>query len=438
MVLVQFNVRPSEADNGKIIITVTHNFAVEPAASSDADYYIEIIDPDGDYVKEWDLDTPDFNIIADSDSETLEYDLPLDSDGEVVEGEYIIKVRKQDGDVYGDYIYTYDFAHNAITADLSVEYDCYIAKLIVRDLTSYTGYTSDRLVTIRHPVIPNVTPVADTTSTAATTTVDLTHEYVTYQVILETDIELETEVEVDVEGFEGEGTEDFVIQVLETVTQSVTTEIVCDLDACDLIGCIDSKLSAIYTKICQNGGFNNLSKGDQEFYTVINTLMAMYTFYRKCKNQTKALEYYNRIKQYLGDCDCDCSTSPKTLSGADNIVYLQGDDGLSAEVEFLDGTPAAWTTATFFKYAVQAEQLLFLNFKGSISTVVSDVARVVGSIPSGVVNAMPGSARQFIAFSSFASATRGIGFIASNGEVSVVFSSSGNPNVEFFAIIPLV
>lgn len=433
MVEITFNQRPSETDYNKVIVSVEHDGAVPPSGNP-AEYFLKITDPDGDVIKDSDFETVDFELDTGEDIQ-VEYALPVDTDGLALEGEYTFILRKKVGDAFGDYTAVFDFSRNTINADLQVSYDCYLGKLIVRDLTSYTGYDEDRLITVRHPAIPNVTPVDDTTSDEATLTVDLTHEYVTYQVTLETDTSITEDQEINVAEYEGEGSEDFSFIVLETVTASSTTEIVCDLDSCDLVGCIDSKLSDIYTKICQAGGIHSLSKAEQEFYTVVSTLLSMYTFYRKCKNQSKAREYYDRIKEYLDGCDCDCSTSPKTLSRAENIVYLQGDDGLGADFEWFDGTRDGDTGV--FQYGVQAGQILWINFRGTDTFSSADFPISVGSIPSSVVNTLSPTPRSFPIVSNAAGAYIGKGFITSGGIITAQFPDTGSKSYEFFIAIPL-
>lgn len=324
LITVDAIVLPADANYGKLKITVLNDGA-DFGGSPDTTVEIGVVGP-LTTIKTITETTPDFDHRNPSPPEDyfIYVDMDTTTDGDFAKGNYTVSVfLKNEGTPTGldekTESNTFDFqplVPQNIIPSVDVKMDCFVNKLIIEDQTNYGSYTiSSRELRIGHPNIPNVATPADTTTADLQITVDISYEYVAYDITLDVDVSTQS-----VDG-------NFTYNLLENVTYYESKDIVCDVDLCDLIDCIDKINDDFYAKAQKAGGVSEVSDADKDLYLQLMTTLSLYNNHVYKKSARKQQSLYEQLKALIFDCDCDCDTptQPRILSTPDGTVYITGD-----------------------------------------------------------------------------------------------------------------
>ena len=325
---------------------------------------------------------------------------PLDA------GEYVFTIVYWDkfelnGDRAVQQTITYTFCYEPLRQFvLGVSDDC--VNLRVQDLTSYPANTAfTRSMVVRYPEIPKLQTPPDVTYTVADVDHSLAHtdskiyEFVTWVVTGESSGTFQ-----EVSGV-------WTITYMSTYQQdSVNHEVLCNLDLCGAIACMDTWWTEIRANLCNMNGWQNLPTATQtELFQLLGDIN-MFNYYVNCNDTTNARIYYNRVKEVIGDTCADevpkVATSPSPYSNTwtlvpqasmSNLFEPDPTDPLAFKFvngvcyfkgKFLSGT---WTDAgvEFIKPAFFTDLGITIS-NGGVAVVVDAVA---GANPLGVGVAFP-------------------------------------------------
>jgi hypothetical protein len=318
-VVVNFILDSAHTNYGKIEISVDTDFGIL------TEHFIAVEGPVGT-VKS----LPGIADVVAADATVL-VDIPLLSNGNLMLGDYSIQVRV-DEDGLGASIHdeTQDFCVTAPVGheqdlDLEILTDCYARKLVVSDNTDYPDDdTVTRTITIQHPTIAHTDDVADTVSSESEVTVSIVrsngvaYENVSYGVTVVVQIQKD-----DV----------LTPSVMDAWTNRITwapnphtsqEPIVCNIDPCGIIACVDDTWQELAAKACKSAGISGLPAADKDKAFKISMNMSLYMYFLKCKNPTEASFYYDELKKLVNNCGCaDPGTSPSPI-GNSGIEYISG------------------------------------------------------------------------------------------------------------------
>lgn len=312
--VIQFVIDPSDGNYGKIVIVVTTG--LDPTSS----FKFEITGPDGVIYAL--PATPDLF----GSGGTFTVDIPVDSDGNWLEGAYTFRVQADefnDGSVDLDVNNTYTWAvpaDNQAALSLDVKTDCFAKYLIIDDTTAYVSTdTVTKSIVVDYPVISGETNIGDTTHTTTPVSISLVrssgkaYENVIYAVTAH--IHAVTAVETS-------GAWSYT--TLYAYADFAENHLVqCNKDVCGVISCIESKYSSLLDLACKTGGLRALSREDADTLMLLQSYIALYNFYVQCQDSDKVAEYYGKIKELVGDCNCPAPTGPVEIEES-NIIYLRG------------------------------------------------------------------------------------------------------------------
>jgi len=317
--------------------TVSALFELNPAAANYGKLVVTTTVVDGDSVEASVLgpDTVNYPLTLTAGVASVGFDswvglldLIEDVDGNFVQGDYVVSVIVEEGE--GD---EENFAETFCldtdqSKDLNITtvVDCYAKAVVVTDETVYpTGSTQSRSIRVVHPVLTVVDDEADSTTTATQLIVsmirdnDIAYDNMTYTATV-TSINTITEV-VNENG----KAISFLIRYAMTAFRE-EIKVMCNLDACGIISCVDTKIQEIAAKACKRGGMGALSQVDKDTISFLQLYLAMYNYAIQCKDYDKINFYYDELKKVIGDCDCEC-TDTLTAIADNGIIYLKGDTG---------------------------------------------------------------------------------------------------------------
>ncbi len=259
-------------------------------------------------------------------------DIPLDYSSAFLQGNYIFRIQIDEdgaGSNVMDEQKTFCFKPGNLLDNLSVDVvvDCFAKKLVVTDNTEYPSPSVlSRSISVQHPIIPYESNESDSVTTSSQLVVDLTrgsgvaYENVSFDISVTANIDLQVELD---EINSGEDSWDLGV-VYAYVPYSNDQKIVCNFDPCKILSCVDSKYREILNTACKRGGVANLSTQDAGIFGLINSYLAMYNYWRLCKDYDKTNYYYSLLKSVVSECGCPepVGAQPITESG---IIYLAGE-----------------------------------------------------------------------------------------------------------------
>jgi len=316
--------------------------------------------------------------------------LPLieDVDGNFVQGDYVVNVIVEEGEMDEENISeTFCLKTNQDkTLTITTLVDCFAKVVVVTDATVYPdGSTQSRSIRVVHPVIVSEDDEADDTTTTTQLIVPLerasgiSYENVQYTATV-TSINTITEVVGDIS---------FLIRYNMTSFQE-DIKVMCNLDACGVISCVDTKMQEIKDRACKRGGMSNLSQTDKDTLMLLSNNLMMYNYFITCKDYDRINFYYEELKSLTGDCDCAPENVPTAILDT-NIIYLTGPQGVAGEEYEITGWTeiaggdydAAYTFGTYkLRYRVTRD---YIEFLGCITGVGGGAP---SSNPDNVLNAI--------------------------------------------------
>lgn len=322
-VTVEFDIQPNSSDYGKIVITVTNDVINAPLVNN-IHAYISIEGPNGTVKAKTYPSTEDIAIIGTGNSGTYKADIPTDSDGDFVTGSYVFDIdiedrNDPDGTPLESETATYTFTPEGITPDLQVKVDCITKKLVATDATAYGDLTPARTITIDHPVVPNVSDPTNTTTSTSQQIIDITKNNVTYNVTLFSDIS------------QTSTTGSYTFTLTESVEAFKSIYVQCDLDLCNLIDCINSKVKTLIGDC----GLTDMPPAKKKELDAIRLNLAMYHHWLACNNWEEASYYYNKLKELIPNTVCADDTVVQDISDHDGFQYLQGETGSETITSFI-------------------------------------------------------------------------------------------------------
>jgi len=303
-------------------------------------------------------------------------DLIEDVDGNFVQGDYIVNVIVEEGEMDEENL-TETFClktNQDKTLTITTLVDCFAKVVVVTDATVYPdGSTQSRSIRVVHPVIVSEEDEADDTTTTTQLIVPLeresgiSYENVQYTATV-TSINTITEVVGDIS---------FLIRYNMTSFQE-DIKVRCNLDACGIISCVDTKIQEIKARACKRGGMSNLTQTDKDTLMLLQLNLAMYNYFIDCKDYDRINFYYEELKSLTGDCDCAPENVPKAIPDT-NIVYLTGPQGVAGEeyeftewIEVDDFTSEYEAGTSPLRYRVSNHHIEFTGaFKGIIGSVTA-------------------------------------------------------------------
>lgn len=318
---VRFVVDADHANYGKI------EFSTDTDFGSGTTHKYAVTSPAGIVIKALPVSPDD----TASDGSVL-IDIPLAYDGSFLYGDYTFRVVvNEDGLGLNvvDETKTFCFSMSSVATDLSVEVivDCYAKKMVINDNTSYpTPSTVTREIRSQYPMVPYEVDEDDATTTSAQLIVDLTrasgvaYENVTFDVVVTANVDLQQELD---EINSGEDSWDLGV-IYAYTAYSQEEKIICNFDPCKIISCVDTKYRALLNTACKRGGVAQLSPQDASVFSLLGSYLAMYNYWRLCKDYEKTNYYYALIKALVKDCDCVEPSGAQPIPDS-GIVYLAGD-----------------------------------------------------------------------------------------------------------------
>ena len=312
-----FELNPAAANYGKLVVTTT----VIEGDSVEA----SVLGPDA---VNYPLTLTDGMAAVGFDAKVGLLPLIEDVDGNFVQGDYVVSVIVEEGE--GD---EENFAETfcldtdqSKVLDITTVVDCYAKKVVVTDATVYPdGSTQSRSIRVVHPVLTVAGDEADSTTTTTQLIVDMTrdndiaYDNVTYTATV-TSINTISEVVGDIT---------FRIRYAMTPFRE-EIKVMCNLDACGIISCVDTKIQDIIAKACKRGGMGALSQTDKDTVSFLQLYLAMYNYAIACKDYDKINFYYAELKKITGECDCETTDEPTPIAET-GIVYLTGPQGEAGE-----------------------------------------------------------------------------------------------------------
>lgn len=312
MYSVIFTTNTSDLNHGMIQVVVNL-----PSLSNSAEIRISITGPTGT-IKSFPA-SPDFV----GNAGVISASIPVDSLGNFVAGIYTVRVESRDlveavMTLMDDVQEAYPFCDYRQTLDVEVIADCYSKTLVVNDSTVYhNDHDITRSTTVSYPVITGEDAVANLVSSETPVLVSLTrssgraYHNVTFPITVASNGEYEETV----------GDITFYLEYGMVFTENKLVK--CNLDACGIIGCVDTRIREILTLSCGYGGINKLPAAQKDELSLINNHLTMYRYWLECQDQDKANYYYDQLKALVGDCACSEPTGPQIIPES-NIIYLRG------------------------------------------------------------------------------------------------------------------
>jgi len=312
MYSVVFTTNTSSPNHGQIQIVVNTGY------SSSAECRIGVTGPTG-VIKAFPA-SPDFV----GNAGTITVNIPQDSAGNYIAGNYTVRIQMSDLDEEDDMVVVEDvqeifpFCDYRQTLIVETIADCYSKTLVVNDNTAYhEDHTITRATTVVYPVIAGETNVANLVSSVSPVLVSLTRSSgrAWHNVIFPITVTSSGEYE--------ETVGDITFFLEYAMSYSENRLVKCNLDACNIISCVDARIAAILTNACGYGGIGKLPTAQKDELSLINTHLAMYRYWLECKDQDKANYHYDQLKALVGECACAEPTGPQIIPDS-NIIYLRG------------------------------------------------------------------------------------------------------------------
>lgn len=301
MYQVLFELRPGEANYGKIVITNSN-----PLQTGNERAYIRITRPGGTIIKEQDLNAPDIDLPNTVDEYTI--NIPTTTDGGWLAGTYLVEVAEDqstDPGIYSEFEYEFYWCPLELSAAIGFVANCVCARITVTDATQYgTATVISRTLTLIPPRIPGEPIPSATTSSESSMVVAFSWANVKYQVMLESEIERE-----------------IIPGVLsnEAINKTQWFDVVCDYDFCGLISCVVDEYQRLINLASQKGGLKNLPDYELDVWLKLNRDFQLHNAYIACGDYEAAQDMYNQIKEDLR-CECGCgsasSRQPVAVSAA--------------------------------------------------------------------------------------------------------------------------
>jgi uncharacterized protein YfiM (DUF2279 family) len=192
---------------------------------------------------------------------------------------------------------------------LNVSHDCVTIKVV--DGTSYpngTGIPDSRNMNITYPVVPGVVNTDLVGTNAGILQISmvladgLVWEYVTWQ------------IQGTSSGiFQQLGEKNWTIEYPVSYEGSKNFDVICALDPCGVIDCVDAAWLELYDESCSRGGYSKLPTAQADNLIELLGNLTLYTHWAKCGNMEKALVYYDRLVS-LTSVTCSQSTDPRPVS----------------------------------------------------------------------------------------------------------------------------
>lgn len=299
---ILFDFVSTSPNNGKIVASIT-----DTAPSGTKNVYYEILGPLG-VVRSPDFNTPDGTLTIGTPTANMPLvTVPMDSYGDWLEGTYTIKFHISDAllpppPIYDAQASTFlldvkkqGTTNCVIKPSIEVNIDCHCLKMLVSDVTAYTGVTLiSREITIVPPTIPNTPAPVNITTVQPNIEIDFSYTNVSYGITLYSVYEHTYN--------NGE------ITVQEDIAGTDTYKIVCQRNLCKLIKCLEEKVNALIKKAAKVGGFESLPLELRDEYYLLQQYLFLYNVFANCGDWVKADKYFDLLSAAL-DCDCGCSNS---------------------------------------------------------------------------------------------------------------------------------
>lgn len=317
MVTCLFDLNTASANYGKLVVTVTVVEGLTVSAS--------VLAPD---TVNYPLSLSAGVAAVGFDSWVGTLDLIEDVDGNFLQSNYTVNVIVNEGEVDEENLAETFCLKTNQSKDLSITtlVDCFAKVVVVTDATVYPdGSTQTRSIRVVHPVIVSEADEADSTTTTDELIVSLERDSgVSYENTQYTATVTSINTIAEVVG-------DMTFQIRYNMTSfQEDIKVMCNLDGCGIIACVDEKIQEIKDRACKRGGMSSLSTTDKDTLTLLQMNLAMYNFYISCKDYDKINFYYNELKAITGDCDCAPENVPVAIPDT-NIVYLTGPQGEAGE-----------------------------------------------------------------------------------------------------------
>lgn len=297
---ITFDADVDSATYGKLICEDVTDYGAEGIADADVIGYFDIIAPDGTY-HQGSFVSPDIDGGTSFVFDTLA--IPTDSNGELLQGtytfSYYIRVSGavQPGD-YEDTDNTYDFCPCLVpvslvapiqgaAGDIDVEVNCFCLRITATDDTDVCVPTTDTRVFSLYPPPSLGLPTYTTNSATLTYNFQYTGGY---------------EIELDRLLTYVTGIFTYTVRVKSSVYEVVQ----CDRDLCALVTCFNTYRTETLTRAGQYGGFQNLSKTEQDLWFRITGGFLAHDYNLRCGNYEEAGTIYTELKTLL-KCNCSCT-----------------------------------------------------------------------------------------------------------------------------------
>ena len=364
-VLARFDLNTLSADYGKLVITAT-------VITGDT-VEMNVLGPD---MVNYPLTLTAGVAAVGFDAKVGKLDLIEDVDGNFVQGNYVVNVIVEEGEGDEENLSeTFCLKTNQDkTLTITTLVDCFAKVVVVTDATVYPdGSTQTRSIRVVHPVIVSEDDEADSTTTTDELIVSLERESgISYENVQYTATVTSINTVAEVVG-------DMTFQIRYNMTSfQEDIKVMCNLDACGIISCVDTKMQEIKDRACKRGGMSNLSQTDKDTLMLLSNNLMMYNYFITCKDYDRINFYYNELKSLTGDCDCSPENVPKAIPDS-NIIYLTGPQGPAGEeytftewIEVDDFTSDFQAGTSPLRYRVSNHHIEFTGaFTGTVGGTLS-------------------------------------------------------------------
>lgn len=311
----------NSVDNGNIV-TSFENTTI--GAGVTENIYYQVTSPSKAVIKSFDFGTPDGILTLAQPSANMPLvPLPVVANGNYEEGTYKVEFKVEDAAFPGTYIDVFlDFIldvkkqgdDNCIKKGLiGFDIDCFCLKMTVTDQTDYSDVTLvSRELTIVPPTIPNQPAPVNIQTTDPSITFSFEYSGVTYNANLYSVYEhFFTPINTSTTGTFPD------VTIRESLDFTQAQKVVCDLNLCKLLKCIDDFFIATKKEAAKLGGLKFLPVQKWEDWQCIENLLIRYQAAAACNNVTQLEKIFAELQEVTG-CDCGCGGT----SSSDEIVKL--------------------------------------------------------------------------------------------------------------------
>jgi hypothetical protein len=320
-------------------ITDDSPFGAEGISLADVVGILRITGPNGAVVYEnAGFATDDFSS-PDIDHDVQLYNdlisLPLDVDGNVLVGSYTIEYKIEVIGATQPGIYSlvknYEYCYEAPDVVISAKTDCFSSVLTGEDDTAYDieGATTTSLLRTFTAYAPPTSGLPDSSTS---------NKVITVNPIATKTWTLEVSSDVQYDFTDG-------LCVIDTLTESIEHEVICDINLCDIYCCIDKLYQRYARELCVN-----MNEAERIKYTQLEPVIMRSVLFRmaiECGQNDKATTYYNEILS-IAECEPGCSCADETptqvvpvcppSSSSDVVVAVGGNGAITLAVNIVGST----------------------------------------------------------------------------------------------------